>query len=128
MIGVPAGTVWPLLHDLPQPSAYTSLSPCETTQSAASTTGLASSSKTNWPPLIVTSGGTSVEEYGTGTGSGTPAGISRFSVSARSFGAGVPASNMPSDRKSVGEGKGVSVRVDPGGSRCIKTKKNTKKI
>src|SRR3546814_14878453 len=29
------------------------------------------------------------------------------------------------DRKSVGEGKSVSVRVDLGGSRMIQTKKNT---
>src|SRR3546814_13111230 len=31
------------------------------------------------------------------------------------------------DRKSVGEGKGVSVRDDLGGRRCIKKKKKTKK-
>src|SRR3546814_12397365 len=38
-----------------------------------------------------------------------------------------PAFALPTDRKSVVEGKRVSVRVDPGGSRIIKKKKQRKK-
>src|SRR3546814_11243376 len=38
---------------------------------------------------------------------------------------GGPVGLLPEDRKSVGEGKGVSVRVDSGGRRNIKKKNNT---